>query len=831
MHILSVCVRDVRQFSGQTAGLSGLSDNLCVWAARNETGKTTFVDALIAVFLRDRKSKAADIQSLVPHAGGAPEITVEFVHKGAAWTLFKRFLRNAVAEVRDAAGIVVAQGDAAEAWLAQEFPHAALAVDLLWARQGALAMEPEGSGSVEKRLREEGREARRGLMSAAAAALDAGLGGVRFDAVRARLTESLAELRTATGLPKKSGALAKAIVRRETAHAALLAAQSIKARADTAVAARARARGAESLAVARFEQALLAVDMARSDVMRLRQEADAARRSYAPLLGAAAALEEARFARDTALATQRKRQKAQADRDVASLELERLDTIHGDADVLLEEAVVEKAAAEAALAAADAVLAHATSALQSAQVGALDAELAAWKAVPVPVATAHDCAQWEADLARFTALDATHEGIIAEAVWEGIDPPAGWTSEIARTLRDGDAIVVGRGRLVIRAPGATERLERRSALQARLVARVEETGFSNPDQLRSALAKAQEAALRIRALESDRLQRFSGVEASAADVCESRAVYEAARQGQEKVRRDLVEVNAKVEQNRVAQVQHERARLAAQGVLNTAQAVLDTLPEAVVDLDAIEVLYTQAQDRAAQARAAERLVQDRESGLIQAEGVFEDAQRALDHARPERDLARERRADADGVARMAAEGDPESALRAAQEEADVADADVRGWEQEADALGMAIQALDAARAACNLDLFEPACVHMEPMVQALFGQAVTRFGGDSLLPDGLSRAGVSEDLGVLSGGTHDLLQILGRLSFAKVLRDRGVIWPVLLDDSFAQIDEGRIAALGLLLNDQVDGQILALSGRETTLSCWSAKKVSVVVRP
>jgi len=829
MQIISVSVRGVRQFADRTAHITGFSAGLCVWAAPNERGKSTVVDALVAVFLRDRKSTAADIRALVPHSGGSPEITVNFLHKGVVWTLFKRYLRNPSAEVRDAAGALVAQGDAAEAWLSQEFPHAALAVDLLWARQGALAMEPEGSGPVEKRQREEGRESRRGLLSAASAALDAGLGGPRFDAVRARLASELAELRTPTGRARTGGSLDKAQKRFQCAQKALAEAAAMKDRADAAVATRAHARVAQAEAEARFSQAMKDAEVAQHDSTRLAQEVDAARCSFAPLSGAISALEDASAKRETALSNHHRRVQAQQAHECARADIAKLQREQEGLDLRLNKAEADLCSAQESFNIADRQMERAKQALLSAQAGALNRRIREYRDVPTPSATLQACAQWEAEIARFDALNEVHEGILAEAVWEGIEPPAGWVAGEAHVLRDGDVLVVGRGRFVVRSPGGTERLEQRERLHLRLLEHQKETGFVTPADLRAALEKAREAAIQISVLEQERVSRFADVVPSDVSPEKALAVLEDARYGADQAREHLAALHQAVAVIRRERDTMERRMLSVQGALNTAGAVLDALPESVGDLGAIEATYTAAQDKAAQARAAYRLVEDREAALAEAQMRLNAALQVVEDVRPVRDAARERRADADGVARMVAEGDPDTVFRAAQHEFEIVQSDLSRWEQEAEALGLAIQALDNARAARKMDLFEPARLQMEPLVQAVFGQATARFGTDSLLPNGLARGGVSEDASVLSGGTRDLLHILGRLAFAQVLKARGIDWPVLLDDSFAQIDEDRIKALGALLEGQSSYQIVALSGRITTLKEWTSTHIEHTV--
>lgn len=820
MKIRAVRVQDVRQFAGRRVGISGLSDGVSVLAAPNESGKSTIVEAMTAAFLKDRKSTASDVRAMMPHAGGSPAVWVDFEHKGKVWTLFKRFGRGAAAEVSDSNGLV-AQGDAAEEWIAKEFPHAALAVDLLWARQGALAMEPEGSGPVEKRMREDGRAARKGLLSAAAAVLDSGLGGPRFDAVRARLVKELADLRTATGRPRTGGGLEKALTRRDGAAQARLQATARKERADAAVAARAQARAREAVCTQALVQAEQQASVAKEEVVNLRRAVEAARQAFAPLQGAQDGLVQARAHRDATVQAHARRDAAMEAQAKAEAALVAAQLASKKGEERIAQAVAHKASCEAALQAAQSDLEACTLMVSRVEAGAMLGQMARWRAVPVPAASVADCAAWEADVARHAALEGGDAGVVAEVLWEGPDRPKGWSVDGAHPLHDGDVLVVGDNRLVVRSVGMTARLEERSVLAQALAERVVRFGAQSPADLRALLRAAEEAAMRLSALQDSFDRLYAAVEPMDGDVDAAIVARDAAKDTVRKAQLASGMAGESLIGHQMSAQRADRDAAAARAAQDKAQAVLDTLPQDLVPLDAAEAALEAALSAAAEARAAAAVVEKRERALLSAEKALDTAGKAVDEARPARDRARESRADADGAARAAAEGEPQEAYQEAEEEWSTAQAAVGVWEEQAAALQMAIAALDEARSARSIDLFEPARVEMEPLVQAVFGASSTRFGSDSLLPEGLNRNGLSEDADVLSGGTRDALHILGRLAFAKVLEARGIVWPVVLDDSFAQMDEGRVARLGDLLQDQGMPQVLALSGRETSLLGWN----------
>ena len=88
MQITSVTLRNVRRFV-EPVTISGIGPGLNVLSAPNEAGKSTFFDALHAVFFFSHRSFDKKIKPLVPRVGGDPEVTVDFQAEGAAWRLTK----------------------------------------------------------------------------------------------------------------------------------------------------------------------------------------------------------------------------------------------------------------------------------------------------------------------------------------------------------------------------------------------------------------------------------------------------------------------------------------------------------------------------------------------------------------------------------------------------------------------------------------------------------------------------------------------------------------------------------------------------------------------
>nr|MCU0907260.1 ATP-binding protein [Paracoccaceae bacterium] len=226
MRLRAIELANVRRFAGQRAVLAGIGDGITVLSAPNEFGKSTFFEAMQAVFFERHRSRNARVAGLQPHAGGAPEVTVEVDVGDARFRIAKRWLARPTARVTDAAGRIIAQEDEAEAWI-DRLTGGDLAgpTGLLWVRQGLLGLEPE-----DKKDRERDLLARRDLMSSVAGEIDAMTGGRRMDTVRDRVAEALDRLATSKGKAKAGGLWAAA-----QAEAEALAAEEADLRPKAAI--------------------------------------------------------------------------------------------------------------------------------------------------------------------------------------------------------------------------------------------------------------------------------------------------------------------------------------------------------------------------------------------------------------------------------------------------------------------------------------------------------------------------------------------------------------------------------------------------------------------
>jgi len=201
MKLQALHLTNVRKFTHKRASITGIGPGITVVSEANEFGKSTFFDAIHALFFEKYGSSAKPVKSLQPYAGGAVEVAAEIETPQGAFLVEKRFLlRKTARVVRLSDQATIAQDDEAERWISTLLGEAGDGpAGLLWVRQGLLGLEPEGF--KEKALL---TETRRDLLSSVAGEIDVMTGGRRMDRVMRRLAEDLGEIATKTG--RKSGA-------------------------------------------------------------------------------------------------------------------------------------------------------------------------------------------------------------------------------------------------------------------------------------------------------------------------------------------------------------------------------------------------------------------------------------------------------------------------------------------------------------------------------------------------------------------------------------------------------------------------------------------------
>ncbi|MEH6521138.1 AAA family ATPase [Sulfitobacter sp.] len=863
MKLRSLTLNNVRKFAGQTAKISGIGDGVTVVSEANEFGKSTFFDALHALFFLKYGAATSDVRSLRPRSGGPVRVSAEIELPTGRFTLEKSFLAQKRASVHDGSGTLIALDDEAESWIAGlmgsglEGP-----AGLLWVRQGITALEPAGSTGADKTEKTRLLDARRNLLSSVAGEIDMVTGGRRMDRVIEAATQALGRLATATGQPKANGPWKDAEVE-ANAHAARHAeldarcrelSNALGQRRD--VSARLKsldAPGVQAALTLAFENAQNAHNAALAHADRLAQAQGQADLRKLELDGAQAKL-------DALLAS--------ADQyEVASQQLELTTATHVQSLAELEAEEGATQIAQDALKQAAAQMVDAVKAKDAAQQDALrksaaekyerlttlldqvkekratlEEVTAALAALPV---TAQALAQIEAAQAGLTRAQSeaasggvqmhlTYEGQI-RAQADGLTLEGGAHHIAARQV----IALPGIGQMILDPGTAAVDMGAVSSAQAQLDAALNAIGMPTADAARLAAAsrkeKLDEATLLKNVLET---LAPDGVERVQADAAQAKAQLETLSQseGQAVTPSDPAELSARidaaqrVEQN--ARIAYEECRekrdtartnsARAQVTRDGARAVFDAASALYADPNTFEERKAQAARSHLAAQVTAKDAEDAASALRadapdleMAKADLSRTKSAAENAREERAQLQTRSADLSATIRARAEDgveekrdETEGLMKRAQDRA-------ARFAHEAAGLTLLVEALRAKRGAAQEAYFGPVQQELAPLLNLLHADAALSFDPSSLLPQGMARAGADETMETLSGGTQEQIAILTRLAFARLFARQGKPMPVILDDALVYSDDSRIAAMFTALHRvATDQQVIVFTCRQ-----------------
>ncbi|MFN3645305.1 MAG: chromosome segregation protein SMC [Gemmobacter sp.] len=872
MKLRAIELVNVRRFAEQRASLAGIGDGITVLSEPNEFGKSTFFDALHALFFERHGSRNAAIKALQPHAGGAPEVMVEVELPEGRFRIAKRWMQRPQARVTDAGGRLIAQADEAEAWVdALSGGGLAGPSGLLWVRQGLLGLEPEGNSTDERRLRERGLLARRDLLSSVAGEIDMMTGGRRMDAVLDRVSEALARLATGTLRPKAGGEWARALdeaaalaaeeaalrprvdrlsgdlarraeVARNLARLADPADAAARAQALAEATAAHQAAEAHQASVAQAEAALrlarldhqrLQQDMAAAESLarRLDQARTAASRAEATAAeararaedlarrdGAAAARAEA-LAQQTGALRQRlqlaaRAQTARLARDQAAALQRRLERANG-----LQSALDQARAQRARIA----VTARLLDAAEKAQ-AALDLARARAEAQAVTVEARPDGAPAQLDGAPLPPGPVPILSA-AELVLPGfgtlrIDPGSARSSDavaqagaaLARVLAEAQAesLAAARARWA-----EAVRLETEAQQAAALLAEVAPEGL---EDLRAALARALAEAADAPDTAEDPAALTAALAAAEAAEHAARAEARAAQA----LAAQAGEIRAAAEAERSSAARQLAATEAEAG---SAEALAARIAELAPLAPALAETAAQAETALATLRAAAPDLATCAARLARAKGAVEQARSAEQRARE--DLASLNAT----IAALAEEG-LEERLSALSEARAEAEARAARYDAEVRALNRLRLALDEARTRARDAYFAPVLRELQPLLAILHPGARLGLDDANLLPATLTRNGQAEAMEILSGGTREQVAILTRLAFARLFAAAGRPVPVILDDALVHSDDDRIEAMFDALHRTArDQQILVLTCRQRAFAALGGERAQVRIEP
>lgn len=868
MKLRSIELTNVRRFAGKTAALSGIGDGVTVLSEPNEFGKSTFFDALHAVFFEKHGSRNAATKALQPHAGGAPEVAVEIDLPEGRFRIAKRWLGKAQAQVFDGTGRLVAQADEAEAWV-DRLMGGGLAgpSGLLWVRQGVMGLEAD-----DRKDRDRDLSARRDLLSSVAGEIDMMTGGRRMDGVIDRVVEALSKLATTTGRPKAGGEWARAVDEAATLAAAEaeLRPRAVTLTGDLArraevqktlarftdpadAAARAQslteAQAAHQAALAHqaeVTQAETALRLARLDAEKLRGEIAAAETLAARVAQARVALAKAE--EEANLARTRADELSQRDR-AATEAAEALTTKTRDLRSRVQVASRAQAARQAKAQAEELKRRLDRASALQASLDQTKAQRARLR-VTAKMLEAADKAQAAIDHARArveaqaVTVEARPDG--AAALLEGhplpkgpvliltaaeitlpgfgalrIDPGAGRGSEaaaamavaeqaLARLLEEAevDSLSAARAQWA-----EVQRLEADAKQAAALLAEVAPDGL---DPLRTALARAEAEAL-------DAPEAAEDVAALSAALTTAEAEEQAALATAKAAHGLSVEAGnarAGAEANRTTVTRQLEAALAEA----REEAALTAR---IVDLKAKEPALTAMAAAAEQSLDALRATA---ADLATIEARLTRAKGAIEQARTAEQKAREGLASLNATITALAEEGIEERLSALTDQRAEAEARAARYETEVRALTRLRRALDEARTKARDAYLGPVLRELQPLLAILHPGAELTIDDQSLLPATLTRNGQAEALEILSGGTREQVAILTRLAFARLFAASGRSVPVILDDALVHSDDDRIEAMFDALHRTArDQQILVLTCRQRAFAALGGERAEVRV--
>jgi hypothetical protein len=854
MKLRALHLTNVRKFTHKRASITGIGPGITVVSEANEFGKSTFFDAIHALFFEKYGSSAKPVKSLQPYAGGAVEVAAEIETDQGLFLVEKRFLLRKMARiVRLSDQVTIAQDDEAERWISAALGEGNDGpAGLLWVRQGQLGLEPEGK--TEKALL---METRRDLLTSVAGEIDVMTGGRRMDRVMRRLAEDLDKITTKTG--RKSGAwkvAADEVVALEdglaklTAQVGLLDGALAERRAAEATLARLEHPDARARRDAALHAAQAALDVARAHdgvVTAARQDRDIAalqsRAAKADLDAFLASIDKLTRCQAVVTETATARRKAAA--DVADLK--------GIADRAAQRAgaaVQAVATARAALEAARRQIAARKAKAEALQLStritkaqAAQAQRDAARArVKGSLATADWLARTEAAASAVEKKEAAHQAqtTVISVVYSG----AARIALNGAPMLDAQPVAID-AQAVIDLPQIGQMTIRTQALAA-----------GGADQL--ALAKSQLADLlsvcgsgsvaMARHAAADRAEAVrqadlaqavldtlapSGIDALTADLAEANLAATGAQDAPLGMIADLEGQleHAVADQDRAAQSQrraaedHAGAReIAVQAVAvdDAAMAELDRATAAAGPDDNRE------QRRAGHLRIAAQTTKaltDADSKLAEIIAAAPDlstchaewqrANDAVGAASRERAQVAERLAALSAQIRTLAGNGIEERRDEISGQLESAKASEARFAKRAAALTRLQTALEAERNAAQETYFGPVQEELKPLLAILHRDAALSFDSDNLLPSGLKRGQTEETLENLSGGTKEQIAILTRLAFARLFARQGRHMPIVLDDALVFSDDDRIIKMFTALTRVAQGQqIIVFSCRQ-----------------
>lgn len=136
-------------------------------------------------------------------------------------------------------------------------------------------------------------------------------------------------------------------------------------------------------------------------------------------------------------------------------------------------------------------------------------------------------------------------------------------------------------------------------------------------------------------------------------------------------------------------------------------------------------------------------------------------------------------------------------------------------QREADALKLLFETLSHAERQARETFLAPVQRRVQPYLRLLHPESEVVLSDDDLGVTALRRNGRDEPFDSLSVGAREQVAVLTRLAFADLLRERGTIAPIVLDDALVNTDPGRFKRMMLAIRKAAKNlQIIVLTCNE-----------------
>jgi DNA repair exonuclease SbcCD ATPase subunit len=856
-------LHNVRRFANKTALLGPFGDGLTTITAENENGKSTFFDALHALFFYEYGSGRKELKEMQPYSGGAMRIAAEIELDGDNYLIEKVFnLKKAGSSVTITAmanGTILKQADDAEQWIQQNI----LTVNngpfgLLWVRQGTIGVDVSPNGV----------DTRRDVMSSVRGQIDAVTGGRRMDSIVQRCKQDLDVISTKQDKPKTGSQWKDAADRvgqlseEHDKLADLVAALSHDLGLKKRVTTRLRELQTPELHVQRTEaiseaqEQLTAtreharkVKEAQKDIQLLHNEEQVLERDIKTITDIqerrdAIAIEIAE--KETAIEKARVA-KSKAKDDITRLQakITEHEQVRRNQSIILKrirqtERDTEKQKRLVALSDLSQQL-KAPKKQRDDAAGNLDgdaitkasvdrlSELERRRDIAIETRKIH--------FSRFTVSpDSTPASI------DGTDIPSGEPHPIDKSLA---VTLPGFGSISLQpAEGVGQGIADPEALQSELEGDLRSLGFDTVIAAQQAFEAWQQSAqehqsaqLQIRALAPDGLEALEKEWAVLSDELshptDQLATF-TTDSAYEETTSDAKERDISNLDEDIAHLRDElsplRDALATEASALTEVEVLSLRlrsdqAELVVsegENEALDGLTKAKVEKVAELAEAHTILEglqvqagDLSAAIAQHErAVQSDSEDRKEIHRLERELAR-----LDGAIQTQTEGAVEEKMAEVSGKLDRAEERAAQFEDHVKALRLLVEHLEAARTEAQETYFEPIRNELLPLLRQLYAGAEFQIDADKLLIETITRDGVTDKIDSLSGGAFEQIAILTRLAFARLFANHGNHVPIILDDALVHTDDERISTMfNMLAQIARDQQIIVLSCRTRAFS-------------